>query len=156
MCGATVQSMNHIKALTETQFNTTSGEVEIVDVTETRVTGFTIHAMITATLLLLPMLKYVPIPVVSGVFLFLGRKLMSWKFLFPAREGFIRGKVTTGRRPPYLYTRKKENELVHSFTDCLSCRSMDIQAECNDSNILSQCHWTANGHPRFRPSENFQ
>lgn len=74
--------MNHIKALTESQYNPETDQTEITEVTETRVTGFAIHAMITATLLILPVLKYVPIPVVSGVFLFLGRKLMSGNSFF--------------------------------------------------------------------------
>jgi hypothetical protein len=53
MCGATVQSF-HVRAMTDTRFNEETGEVEIVDVTETRVTGFAVHALITATLGLLP------------------------------------------------------------------------------------------------------
>jgi hypothetical protein len=40
--------------MTDTRFNEETGEVEIVDVTETRVTGFAVHALITATLGLLP------------------------------------------------------------------------------------------------------
>ena len=89
MCGATVQSMNHVRAMTETQYNEESGEMEIVEVTETRLTGFVIHAMIAGTLCLLPLLRFVPIPVVSGVFLFLGRKLMSGNsFLQRVRDSF--------------------------------------------------------------------
>ena len=90
MCGATVQSMNHVRALTESKFNTETQEVEIVKVTETRVTGFMIHALIASSLALLPLLKAVPIPVVSGVFLFLGRKLMSGNsFLQRIRDTFV-------------------------------------------------------------------
>lgn len=82
MCGATVQSMNHVRAMTETAFNEESGENEIADVTETRVTGFVVHGMIAGTIGLLPLLRFVPIPVVSGVFLFLGRKLMTGNSFF--------------------------------------------------------------------------
>jgi len=77
MCGATVQSMNHVRALTERKFDEETGEMEIDKVCETRVTGFVIHAMLAATIRLLPLLTILPIPVVSGVFLFLGRKLMT-------------------------------------------------------------------------------
>ena len=90
MCGATVQSMNHVRAMTESKFNPETEEVEIVDVTEPRLTGFVVHAMIAGTLALLPLLQMVPIPVVSGVFLFLGRKLMSGNsFLQRVRDSFM-------------------------------------------------------------------
>lgn len=77
MCGATVQSLNHVKAMTEVRFNKETGEPEVANVTETRLTGFMVHLFILCTLGLLPVLSFVPVPVVSGVFLFLGCKLMS-------------------------------------------------------------------------------
>lgn len=82
--------MNHVRAMTDTQFNPETEENEIVGVTETRLTGFVIHALIASSLLLLPYIRLVPIPVVSGVFLFLGRKLMSGNsFLQRIRDGLI-------------------------------------------------------------------
>jgi hypothetical protein len=90
MCGATVQSMNHVKALTDSAYNPETGVVEIVDVTETRLTGLVVHALIAGSLLLLPVIRLIPIPVVSGVFLFLGRKLMSGNsFLQRIRDTFV-------------------------------------------------------------------
>lgn len=77
MCGATVQSMNHVRALTSQKFDEELGEMVIDKVCETRTTGFLVHALLAATIYLLPLLTYLPIPVVSGVFLFLGRKLMT-------------------------------------------------------------------------------
>ncbi|EJK64068.1 hypothetical protein THAOC_15235 [Thalassiosira oceanica] len=82
MCGATVQSMNHVRAMAETKLNDETNEMEITQVTETRLTGFVIHAMLASTILLLPLIKKIPIPVVSGVFLFLGRKLMTGNTFF--------------------------------------------------------------------------
>lgn len=90
MCGATVQSLSHVRAMTETRFNEETGEPEIVKVTETRFTGFTVHALLAATVFLLPLLQFVPIPVVAGTFIFLGRKLMSGNsFLQRVRESFV-------------------------------------------------------------------
>ncbi|GAX14449.1 hypothetical protein FisN_11Hh092 [Fistulifera solaris] len=90
MCGATVQSLSHVRAMTETRFNEETGEPEIVKVTETRVTGFTVHALLAATVFLLPLLRFVPIPVVAGTFIFLGRKLMSGNsFLQRVRDSFV-------------------------------------------------------------------
>ena len=74
MCGATVQSMNHVRAMAETKLNEETNRLEITGVTETRVTGFVIHAMLASSIMLLPLIKKIPIPVVSGVFLFLGRR----------------------------------------------------------------------------------
>ena len=113
MCGATVQSMNHVRAMTESKYNPDTEEMEIVNVTETRVTGFVIHALIASSLLLLPLLKNVPIPVVSGVFLFLGRKLMGGNsFLQRVRDTFVETDrlpedhpiLTVGRKRTGLFT----------------------------------------------------
>jgi hypothetical protein len=108
MCGATVQSLSHLKAMTETRFNDATGEPEIVDVTETRVTGFFVHALLACTLGILPLLGYVPIPVVSGVFLFLGRKLMSGNsFLQRIRDSFVETKRLPEDHPIRFIGRKK-------------------------------------------------
>ena len=52
------------------------------DIMETRVTGFTIHSMILSSLYLLPLLSYIPIPVISGIFLYLGLKIMKGNQFF--------------------------------------------------------------------------
>jgi len=50
---------------------------KIVACTETRLTGFMTHALILGSVVLLPLLKKIPMPIISGVFLYLGRKVMS-------------------------------------------------------------------------------
>jgi hypothetical protein len=94
--------------------------MEIVEVTETRLTGFVIHAMIAGTLCLLPLLRFVPIPVVSGVFLFLGRKLMSGNsFLQRVRDSFAEAKPTASG-PSNTNNRKKKDEFVYfHFKSCV-------------------------------------
>jgi solute carrier family 4 (anion exchanger) protein 1 len=77
MCGATVQSMNHVRSMTTTLYNEETQQEDIVDVQETRLSGFVVHAMIALTINLLGLLKYIPVPVFSGLFLYLGRKLMT-------------------------------------------------------------------------------
>ena len=77
MCGATVQSMAHTKALTATTFDASTGLEGVSSVVETRAAGLATHALIAVSLLLLPLLRQVPIPIASsGVFLYLGRKLV--------------------------------------------------------------------------------
>lgn len=108
MCGATVQSLNHVRAMTTSVFNATTGETEIVSVTETRFTGFCVHALIASTLGLLPLLGFVPIPVVAGVFLFLGRKLMSGNsFLQRCRDTFVEESRLPSDHPIRYIGRKK-------------------------------------------------
>lgn len=108
MCGATVQSMNHVRAMTEVEFNPEKQEMEIKEVTETRLTGFVIHALVASSLLLLPAIRNVPIPVVSGVFLFLGRKLMSGNsFLQRLRDIFVEKKRLPDDHPMKFMGRKR-------------------------------------------------
>jgi len=110
MCGATVQSMNHVKALTTVKFDEETKKVEVDEVVETRTTGFIIHALIAGTILLLPMLRYLPIPVVSGVFLFLGRKLMTGNaFLRRILDAFAEKKRLPPDHPINVLGRKKMN-----------------------------------------------
>jgi hypothetical protein len=108
MCGATVQSLNHVRAMTETRYNETTEKPEVVGVLETRFTGFSVHALIAATVFILPVLQYVPIPVVSGVFLFLGRKLMSGNsFLRRMRDTFVQENRLSDDHPIRYIGRKK-------------------------------------------------
>eukprot|EP00581_Thalassiosira_minuscula_P016954 CAMPEP_0183712794 /NCGR_PEP_ID=MMETSP0737-20130205/7844_1 /TAXON_ID=385413 /ORGANISM="Thalassiosira miniscula, Strain CCMP1093" /LENGTH=708 /DNA_ID=CAMNT_0025941495 /DNA_START=239 /DNA_END=2365 /DNA_ORIENTATION=+ len=110
MCGATVQSMNHVRALAESKLNEKTGQIEITEVTETRLTGFVIHAMLASTVLLLPLIKNIPIPVVSGVFLFLGRKLMTGNTFFRRiSDAFAEKARLQGKNPIHLLGRKKMN-----------------------------------------------
>lgn len=110
MCGATVQSMNHVRAMAETKLNDETKQMEIVEVTETRLTGFVIHALLTSTVLLLPLIKKIPIPVVSGVFLFLGRKLMTGNTFFKRiTDGFAEKARLPKNNPIHLLGRKKMN-----------------------------------------------
>ena len=121
MCGATVQSMNHVRSLTSRKFNEESGELEIDKVVETRTTGFIIHAMLAATIRLLPLLRYLPIPVVSGVFLFLGRKLMTGNTFLRRILDSISEKSRLGpEHPIHVLGRKKMNMFTALQACCLA------------------------------------
>ena len=120
MCGATVQSVNHVKAMTKTKINEETGEEEVAGVIETRVTGFIIHALIASTIFLLPLLRYLPIPVVSGVFLFLGRKLMTGNtFLQRIKSLFVSPKKLPEGHPIHTVGRKKINAYTLLQFGCL-------------------------------------
>lgn len=113
MCGATVQSMNHVRAMTKYHFDVETQQLEIESVTETRASGFIIHTMIASSVFLLPLLRFLPIPVVSGVFLFLGRKLMTGNsFLARVRDVF----AERSRLPDGHCIQKIGKKKVASFT----------------------------------------
>ena len=120
MCGATVQSMNHVRAMAETKLNDETNQMEITQVTETRLTGFVIHAMLASTILLLPLIKKIPIPVVSGVFLFLGRKLMTGNTFFKRITDSIAERSRLPDKHPILVLgRKKMNAYTGVQVLCL-------------------------------------
>jgi len=121
MCGATVQSMNHVKAMTRMKFNQNTQTVEVEKVTETRTTGFVIHAMLAATVGLLPTLRFLPIPVVSGVFLFIGRKLMTGNtFLKRIQLAYAERKRLPMNHPINVIGKKRMNFFTAIQITCLT------------------------------------
>lgn len=52
----------------------------IESIHETRLTGFCVHALVLGSLALLPQLAKIPMAVVSGIFLYLGRKVCRGTF----------------------------------------------------------------------------
>lgn len=75
MCAGTMQSLAHVQALAD--FESRHGKEVIVSVQENRLTAFCIHAAILGSLFLLPIVKRIPMAVISGLFLFLGRNMMN-------------------------------------------------------------------------------
>ncbi len=121
MCGATVQSMNHVRAMAETKLNEETNRLEITGVTETRVTGFVIHAMLASSIMLLPLIKKIPVPVVSGVFLFLGRRLMTGNTFFQRiTDGIAETNRLPDKHPIKLLGRKKMNAYTFTQVLCLA------------------------------------
>jgi len=52
-------------------------QVEIIGMVETRLSGLLLHGAILGSVLLLPLLGAIPMPVIYGIFLYLGRKVMT-------------------------------------------------------------------------------
>lgn len=82
MCAGTVQSLNHVKSLATYEqvldsSGSVTGEERIASVQENRLTGFLIHASLLSSLFLLPLIKQIPMAVISGIFLFLGAKMFA-------------------------------------------------------------------------------
>jgi hypothetical protein len=67
LVAATVRSLTHLNALAEK-----NDEGKIVSVQETRLTHLGLHLLVLVSLFLLDVLKLIPVPVLYGVFLFMG------------------------------------------------------------------------------------
>jgi hypothetical protein len=67
VCASTVPCLNHLHAL-----STKDSKGRIIKIQETRLTGILIHGLILCSLFALPALRVIPVPVLLGVFLFMG------------------------------------------------------------------------------------
>jgi len=78
MCAATIQSLAHIRSMAEYEKNNNDVKSEeLSSVVETRLTGFLVHGAVLGSVYLLDLIGLIPMPVISGIFLFLGRRVMS-------------------------------------------------------------------------------
>ena len=109
------------KPITVVTKPTVSGDVK--DVVETRLTGFTVHALVLASLGFAPVLAEVPLAVVWGVFLFLGFKVMAGN-QFLGRVGSLF--VDTGMLNPTSETERAVVELGRKRV----LRYTAVQASC--------------------------
>ena len=75
LVAATVRSLNHLRALATVEPRVDgAGAVhgDVLRVRENRVTGVVIHVLVAGTLLALPLLQYIPLAVLYGLFLYMG------------------------------------------------------------------------------------
>lgn len=111
MCAGTVQSLAHVQSLSNVE--TVNGKERVVSVIENRLTAFLIHALIFGSILLLPVVSRIPMAVISGLFLFLGRNMMNNNdFLSRIRYIFM----DPSRYPSDSPMRKVPALQVHAFT----------------------------------------
>ena len=80
---------------------------------ETRVTGLGIHAMVLSSVGLLPFLRRIPIPVISGIFLYLGRTVMRGNTFLQRLKGMV---SDVSRLPDDSPFRKLGRTTVNKFT----------------------------------------
>ncbi len=116
MVAATVRSLAHIRALSdveeEVRANNPTRE-HIIHVIETRVSGVAIHLLIAGTLLVLPLLSYVPMAALYGIFLFMG--FVSLRGIqFIERLGLLL--MDSSLYPINHYTRRVPIRTIHLFT----------------------------------------
>ncbi|XP_053320563.1 electrogenic sodium bicarbonate cotransporter 4 [Spea bombifrons] len=111
---ATVISIAHIDSLKmETETSAPGEQPQFLGVREQRVTGIIVFVLTGISVFLAPVLKYIPMPVLYGVFLYMGvaslNGIQFWDrcklFLMPAKH-----------QPDYAYLRHVPLRRVHLFT----------------------------------------
>ncbi|PNY33802.1 HCO3- transporter [Rhodopirellula baltica] len=116
MVAATVRSLAHVRALSDTEEVVgTRGETQekIIHVHENRVTGLFIHLLIGGSLLALPLLEYVPMAALYGIFLYMG--FVSLRGIqFVERLGLLL--MDSSLYPTNHYTRRVPTRTIHWFT----------------------------------------
>ena len=115
MVAATVRSLAHVRslAITEEVVGKENHQTEIIHVVENRLTAVAIHILIAITLLVLPLLQYVPMAALYGIFLFMG--FVSLRGIqFIERLGYWL--MDSALYPMNHYTRRVPTRTIHLFT----------------------------------------
>ncbi|KAF7236694.1 Electrogenic sodium bicarbonate cotransporter 4 [Varanus komodoensis] len=111
---ATVISIAHIDSLKmETETSAPGEQPQFLGVREQRITGIIVFVLTGISVFLAPILKYIPMPVLYGVFLYMGvaslNGIQFWDrcklFLMPAKH-----------QPDYAYLRHVPLRRIHLFT----------------------------------------
>ncbi|XP_011500555.1 PREDICTED: electroneutral sodium bicarbonate exchanger 1 [Ceratosolen solmsi marchali] len=120
---ATVLSINHVNSLKlESECAAPGEKPQFLGVREQRITHILIFLMIGCSVLLTPMLKHIPMPVLFGVFLYMGvASLKGLQFFDRILIMFMPVKY----QPDYMFLRQVPLKRVHMFTliqlTCLTC-----------------------------------
>jgi hypothetical protein len=113
---ATVHSLNHVKSLAETEV-VERGENDkkevIVGVRENRLSPLIIHVLMAASLFLLDYFAYIPMPVLFGLFLYMGLASLTGNQFF---ERIILWITDPKLYPKTTYTATVPNKWIHKFT----------------------------------------
>ncbi|XP_013390370.1 sodium bicarbonate cotransporter 3 [Lingula anatina] len=114
MVAATVRSMTHINSLKMTSECSAPGEKpEFLGVREQRVTGFVIFVLMGLSVFMSTYLNYVPMPVLYGVFLYMGVSALFDKELV---QRVLIVFMPNKYQPDYMFLRHVKTRRVHIFT----------------------------------------
>lgn len=137
MVAAAVRSLAHVRALADVEEVATSkgaSQEQIVHVRENRVTGVAIHLLLGLTLLALPLLSWVPMATLYGIFLFMGvTSLRGIQFV----ERLALWIMDSAMYPVNHYTRRVPIRTIHLFTFVqFVCLAVLCFLNISDSEIL--------------------
>ncbi|XP_048584752.1 sodium-driven chloride bicarbonate exchanger isoform X2 [Nematostella vectensis] len=111
---ATVLSVSHVQSLfVESEVTAPGEKTKFLGVREQRVTGFIIFLLIGLSVLMTPILKHIPMPVLYGLFLYMGfSALKGLQFFERLKIVFMPVK----HQPDLMYLRLIQITRVHLFT----------------------------------------
>jgi len=111
---ATVRALTHVKSLIRTSESSVPGErPQMLGIREQRVTGICIHILIGFSTLITKVLRIIPMPVLYGVFLYMGiTSLTGVQFIERVGVLFMPMK----HQPDYIFLRHVKVSRVHAFT----------------------------------------
>ncbi|GAU87511.1 hypothetical protein RvY_00343 [Ramazzottius varieornatus] len=114
MVAATVLSINHVNSLKQESESRAPGEApQFVSVRENRLTTLCIYLLVGASVFMTPLLSRIPMPVLYGVFLFMGvSALRGLQFVDRLALLFMPLKY----QPDYSYVRHVPLKKIHLFT----------------------------------------
>ncbi|XP_033208483.1 sodium bicarbonate cotransporter 3 isoform X1 [Belonocnema kinseyi] len=120
---ATVLSINHVNSLKlESECAAPGEKPQFLGVREQRVTHILIFLMIGCSVLLTPILRRIPMPVLFGVFLYMGVSSLKGLQFF---DRILIMLMPLKYQPDYMFLRQVPLKRVHMFTfiqlACLSC-----------------------------------
>ncbi|KYN09741.1 Sodium bicarbonate cotransporter 3 [Trachymyrmex cornetzi] len=120
---ATVLSINHVNSLKlESECAAPGEKPRFLGVREQRVTHILIFLMIGCSVLLTPMLRNIPMPVLFGVFLYMGVASLKGLQFF---DRILIMLMPVKYQPDYMFLRQVPLKRVHMFTAiqlaCLAC-----------------------------------
>ena len=116
LVAATVRSLNHVRSLATTEEvidSTGTAHTHILHVRENRITGLAIHILIGLSLLLLPYLRFIPMAVLFGLFLYMGVVSMKGNQFF---ERLSLWATDPDLYPSTHFVRRVPRKTMHFFT----------------------------------------
>jgi len=114
ICAATVRSVSHVSALTVMSTTNVPGESpKVIGVRDQKVTATLVSILIGASILMAPILKFVPFAVLFGVFLYMGVSGMNGVQFFDRLKLFV---IPVKYHPSVSYVKKVETWRMVMFT----------------------------------------
>ena len=111
---ATVLSINHVQSLVmETASGGPGDTPKLIGIREQRVTAILTGVFIGLSVLITPLLAMIPMPVISGVFLYMGVLSLKGLQLFDRIQLFF---ISQKHHPNYTYLKMVPLKKVHLFT----------------------------------------
>lgn len=108
LVAATVRSLNHLHAL-----GNKLPDGKFIDVQETRLTNLLVHVLVLVSIFALGVIKLIPVPVLYGVFLYMGVVSLGTNQFWGRIVMFF---MEPGRYPEEVYTKHISPRRMHLYT----------------------------------------